>query len=423
MVVSFDRLHAGYIGCFGNDWIETPHFDRLATEAVVFDQHFCENLDPVAANHAWWTGRCQFPLDAIRQRECPSFLEPLHAGGVSTCLIVESDGGNDSAIAPRFGEVITAHGIDGFDAAETDTPFARLVHRTREWLADSHPRTGPVLLWVKSRGIPSPWSPPRVFGELYLDEFGLGADVAEGDDTGGEGMPPDDSDSPDERDPASGADGSLDWRYAAAMYAAYVTLVDRGLGRLLAAVRQTPGWEGALLIVAADAGQPLGEHAPVGAERVPLRSESLQTPLWVQAPGFDQGGTRRQALVQSIDLPPTLCEWLCGTADGARLLVGESSSPAAGRSLIPLIANQDVTPRESLLMGYGRAQWAVRTPEFLYVEPGDDSSETDEEAVLFEKPHDRWDQSDVLSQYPQIAAELRARLRGGVQQLQDCASR
>src|SRR4029077_1711848 len=108
---------------YGNDWIETPNLDRLATSAVVFDRHFCENLDPAAANHAWWNGIYQFALDAERQRLCPSLLDALHACDVQTHLVVESDGSDDASIAPPFGQVITVRGADGFDLAEGETPF------------------------------------------------------------------------------------------------------------------------------------------------------------------------------------------------------------------------------------------------------------------------------------------------------------
>ncbi len=422
VVVSFDHLHAGFVGCCGNDWVETPNFDRLATEAVVFDQHFCENLDTAAANHAWWTGRCQFPLDPQRQRGCPPFVDALHSRNVATCLIVESDGSDDADVAPPFGEVISSPGVDGFDAAEAETPFARLVARCREWLRESSPRKGPALLWMKSRGVPSPWVPPQAFGELYLDEFGLAGEPDDEVAAGSEAAAADeDAGAPDERVSQVGADRSLDWRYAAAMYAAYVTLIDRGLGRLLGALRETPGWEQALLIVTAAAGQSLGEHEPVGAETNPLRSESLQTPLWIRVPGTDQGGTRRQALVQSIDVAPTLIDWFCGAAD-----VKPTEPPGAGvagRSLLPLIWNQTVAQHEWLIMGRGRAEWGIRTPEFFYVEPGDGNIETDgSRAVLFEKPPDRWDQSDVLSQYPQVAEELRTALRREIERVRDAGA-
>jgi hypothetical protein len=91
-----------------------------------------------------------------------------------------------------------------------------------------------------------------------------------------------------------------------------------------------------------------------------------------------------------------------------------------GRSLLPLIGNQEIVLRESLVIGHGRAEWGIRTPEFFYVEPGDGNPRPDDtQALLFEKPHDRWDQSDVLSQYPQVAEELRTALRREVDRLRD----
>ncbi len=411
MVISFDHLHAGFLGCCGNDWIETPHFDRLATEAVVFDQHFCENLDPTAANHACWTGQLQFPLDENQQRQCPPFVEALIARGVRTCLVVETDGRDDSAVAPPFGEVLSATGNDGFDVPESETPFARVVQRCGEWLKESASHEGAALLWIKSRGIPVPWVPPQAFAELYLDEFGLSGerdDEAASDDESGANSPaavhPEDETSPE------GPDRSLDWRYAAAMYAAYTTLLDRWVGRLLTTFAATPSWANALLIVTAAAGQPLGEHGSLEDETLPLRSESIQTPLWVRVPGSDQAGTRRQCLVQSADLAPTLWEWLCGSRpDFAtwepfdRLVVG--------MSLLPWIRNEPIPQREFVVLGNGRLEWGIRTSDFFYVEPGDQNPESEvTPARLFEKPHDRWDQSDVLSQYPQITEELRAAL-------------
>src|SRR5579862_9024313 len=102
LVITFDHLHLGYLGCYANDWIETPNFDRLASQAVVFDRHFVENLDAAAANHAWWTGRFQFPLNEDRQRECRSFVDELRAAGVNSTLVVESDGRGDTSVAPAF---------------------------------------------------------------------------------------------------------------------------------------------------------------------------------------------------------------------------------------------------------------------------------------------------------------------------------
>src|SRR5204863_9496231 len=91
IVLSFDHLHLGHLGCYGNDWVETPNLDRLATQAVVFDRHFAEDLDPEAANHAWWTGRFQSLIGHEAQRDLPSFVERLPPE-VKSWLLVETDG-------------------------------------------------------------------------------------------------------------------------------------------------------------------------------------------------------------------------------------------------------------------------------------------------------------------------------------------
>ncbi len=38
ILLVIDRLHAGYLGAYGNAWNETPAIDRLAAEGFVFDQ-------------------------------------------------------------------------------------------------------------------------------------------------------------------------------------------------------------------------------------------------------------------------------------------------------------------------------------------------------------------------------------------------
>ena len=55
-----NSLHLGFLGAYGNAWIETPSLDRLASEGVVFDHHFPENLTTLPTRRSWWTGRYGF---------------------------------------------------------------------------------------------------------------------------------------------------------------------------------------------------------------------------------------------------------------------------------------------------------------------------------------------------------------------------
>src|SRR5262249_14663650 len=157
-------------------------------------------------------------------------------------------GRDGTAVAPPFGEVLTVAGKDGFDVLEGETPFARVVNRCADWLNESAGDERAVVLWIKSRGVPEPWVPPQPFAGLYLDESGLTDDDEDKTDSDVESGDTNSSNSPEAAPPSAGPDRSLDWRYAAAMYAAYTTLLDRWLGKLLAALAATRGWDETLLI-------------------------------------------------------------------------------------------------------------------------------------------------------------------------------
>jgi arylsulfatase A-like enzyme len=132
----------------------------------------------------------------------------------------------------------------------------------------------------------------------------------------------------------------------------------------------------------------------------------IQTALIARLPGCvpgdrDHAGTRRGALVQSIDLLPTVTEWLGLAAGGA----------VEGRSVLPLIRQTAEQIHDELLLGDGEGALALRTPESLYVETP--AAEVGEDPVvgLYGKPQDRWDAANLAKQQPGLADELAARLK------------
>ena len=42
VIVSFDSLATNSIGCYGNEWIETPHLDRLAANTIAATLDCCD---------------------------------------------------------------------------------------------------------------------------------------------------------------------------------------------------------------------------------------------------------------------------------------------------------------------------------------------------------------------------------------------
>src|SRR5947209_3244073 len=78
LCLSASGLHLGYVGCYGNEWIDTPTLDRLAAEGVVFDQHYA---DSVGSSRSCWTGRYDLPPTAVgpASRAGPAGAAPLAA--------------------------------------------------------------------------------------------------------------------------------------------------------------------------------------------------------------------------------------------------------------------------------------------------------------------------------------------------------
>src|SRR5271154_3606526 len=87
-----DRLHVGYLGCYGNSWIATPNFDRLASDGFVFDQALIESPD-LAEQYTALTSQAQF---VQRLREC----------GIATALITDDPQVADMPWAAEVDDVL-----------------------------------------------------------------------------------------------------------------------------------------------------------------------------------------------------------------------------------------------------------------------------------------------------------------------------
>src|SRR5688572_1161668 len=71
LVIVARGLQLSALSCYGNPWIDAPALDALAAEAVLFDRHFADALDPADARRVWRSGRYATPggdlLASLRQ--------------------------------------------------------------------------------------------------------------------------------------------------------------------------------------------------------------------------------------------------------------------------------------------------------------------------------------------------------------------
>lgn len=429
VVLTFDRLPAHLIGCYGNEWIETPGFNALAAQSLVFERHLVELPGPAGASHPWWTG--QFEFFSRPGSGGSTLFDALAASspGVRCRMITERDEG-----LPEQGLDSIEHvsGQDGLDVAHADVPFARLVERGQELIAEFD-AAHPELLWLHSAGVPSPWLPPEFFAGLYLDEL-----EDEFDETGHEltgqvlhqlrddpvlaslllaeaerdGLSEDDlGDAGSEVSAAFGETGLAISRY---MFAGYVSLIDHWLRKLTADVAACP--QEVLLIVTASGGHSFGEQRSLlqdaglsfdACADSQFGDQTLQTPLLVWRSGAQSDGSRCRALVQPTEIPATLCDWFELTADqdwceGVSLLDRAGSGYVEGREA-------SVHVSDTGEIGLQDEHWFLTTTRDSLDAAGDDLEAV--EARLFRKPDDFWEVQNLAEQSPDECRRLLEVLR------------
>ena len=111
-----------------------------------------------------------------------------------------------------------------------------------------------------------------------------------------------------------------------AVYLGLATEVDHHIGRLMAFLRDSGLWNDTLVIVTSDHGEMLGDHYMWGKDSV--FDPAYHVPLIIRDPHApESSGTRTDAFTESIDLAPTILDWL-----------GQPPAPGMnGRSLLPLL--------------------------------------------------------------------------------------
>lgn len=105
------------------------------------------------------------------------------------------------------------------------------------------------------------------------------------------------------RNPNSDAEFAIEVRKH---YAACVTYSDALIGRVLSQLKSLDEDDNTIVVVWGDHGWHLGEHSIWGKHA--LFEESLHSPLVIAYPGIAKPGVQSDAIVETIDIFPTLCE-------------------------------------------------------------------------------------------------------------------
>lgn len=359
LVLNIPGLHLGYLGCYGNDWIDTPHFDRLAAEGVVFDQHIADAL----IHRTAWSGRYRWPTAGP--------AEPTN----------------------RLEQTLKTQGIDW---KHLEVPLAKPNAMLK------HLRGNPQgLLWIDLPSLAPPWHIPEEFLEPYFVE----AEPAEEDDT---------DESAQEIEPLTPwldppvGPVQLDdrsWERLQNTYAGVVSHLDAQLGQLLDKLDESDLAEEVLLVVTSEHGLALGEHGILGNVRPWLHEERIHLPLLMRFPDGSQAGRRVGEFTQPVDLFATLL-----AAVGV-----DAPAELESHNLLPLARGATTPVREfayTALQQGDRLEWALRTRSWSFLLPKQQAvDDSPRERQLYVKPDDRWEVNNLVQHHLELAEELEAKLR------------
>ena len=351
IIINLGGLNVARLGCYGNGEIETPCLDRLAAEGFVFDQAFADSPCPAAARRAWWTARHQF-FEAPGQ--AGAGISTDQAGSRDQCLLrllrsneIQTVLARDTAgLCP--GEIPEQTGFGRIIELQPGPPDSakRVFESAKQWL-ECEADEGPNLVFLDCWGVHPPTGP--------------GLDQAQ-----------------------------------------TVEYFDEQLGSFVDRLRALKGWGNALLVVTSDFGEPISPNEP-GADVPALGEERVHVPLMLHWPEQAEPASRSPALVQAVDLMPTLSE-----------AFGVAVPPSVhGRSLLPLVRFEQRKLREHVCTGVTDREWAIRTTEWHLIVPQSNPNDVPPgDPRLYVMPDDRWQRNDVARQFPEVVNELVKRLLG-----------
>lgn len=347
LVITFDQFPASILGCYGNEWIETPEIDRLAANGMVADECWADRTGPASAEDLFSANRL---VSALKERS------------VRTYLFLEAESQVDfTGIAFDQRQVI--RGELGPTAKPDRIPLAQLVQKATAAWSKEQAAGNACLIWIHARGIMVPAFPPAGFADLYQDEF-------EDREVNFEKM------SEDER-----------WHHPA-VTAGMASLLDHWIGRFFSSLGGDAESPAGLKVLTAAQGVPWQRLPNSFGPLDELCSQSAHVPWVIQTVGdarFNSfNGTRTDRLCSPRDLGHCLERWF-----------HENFESADEKSQITTIGpsgNYRITTKD----------WSAIFP--ATVAP---TTENDPQPLLFRRPEDAWEVNNLAEVSPEVVARLR----------------
>ena len=344
VLITIDTLRADRLGCYGYGLPTSPRIDALARKSILFERAYTSLPRTTQSIASILTGRHPkshgarglfSSLPAVNR----TLAEILKEAGYETAAVV-----SNTFLRPGQG---FEQGFDLYDNPERrwDANSAdEITAAATAWLDQGHDR-GAFFLWVHYLDPHWRYAPPPPYDHAFDPEFEgpftVHADLDAGRFTKGQVIFEDVL-------PARQAD------HLKSLYDGEIARTDAAIGALLDRLDRVP--HPVLLVLTADHGESLGEHAYRFAHGEFLYEPGLRVPLLIRLAGRLPEGARIPGLAMNIDIAPTILALLgidrLQGVEGRPLLVAAprgapAFEPAAGRPLVLAESDSDLIHPEN----------------------------------------------------------------------------
>jgi len=364
LLVTLDTLRADYVGCMGNNWVETPGLDALAADGILFEDTISQSPTTGPSHCSIMTG--VYPPDHQAWNGMPmrqgllTIADVLSANGYETIAFTAStttrsiNTGLQQGFDRYVDSLVSWSSVFGRDEFQNLIFFYLIgvaqnfeirgdvvTRRALAWLDQRSDR--PFFVWLHYFDPHDPYEAPEPYRLMYRDKVKDGLPMARIRED----------------------------------YAGEITYTDAQLQRVIDALRKRGLYDKTVIVVTSDHGEAFGEehwqYTEVGHGSF-IYDTTQHVPLIIKHLDSRGKGRRISQQVQLVDIFPTILRWveidipptLCGVPLN-ELLHGEGGThprrPAFSFNIVDAV-DPDAPESATTFVD----QVGMRTAEWKYID-------------------------------------------------------
>jgi arylsulfatase A-like enzyme len=413
----------------------TPNVARIASEGLVYENHFVTGSWTVPVHSSLFTGLYQTGHGTGGQHEflapeLPTMAELLGEGGYQTVgfsnntwvnqdetniargfqefLLVPRPGSQNPQIGPEDDFVLHD---------EIDAGSAHTMELVQQWFAGAYDSSRPFFMFINCvEPHLRAWAPDPFRGQFLLEGTTEEEARAVNQDIFAErlGRVP---------DRPGGYMSQRDWDILKSLYDGETACLDQRIGVLYDYLTEAGLLDDTLLIIMSDHGDLLERQGMMG-HHLSLFDDLIHTPLIVRWPGVVPAGERHAGFVQVCDWLPTFLDILALEPAAAVEMQGISLAPTwQGQAVRDFVVAEYMKPLQTIERAlrhdpdFDYRVWlrylkTIRTNEWKYIWASDGKD------MLFNIQDDPGERNNLLAEQSSVALQLRRQLEAFLGSLQ-----